>query len=67
MHRYFCLFSLVFILSPCAGSVAVHAQSLLTLEEAVGTALERNYTIRISRNDARSAANDYSLQVSFRR
>ena len=61
MHRYFCLFSLVFILSPCAGSVVVHAQSLLTLEEAVGTALERNYTIRISRNDARSAANDYSL------
>jgi outer membrane protein TolC len=61
MHRSFFVFSLLSILSLCAGPVAVHAQNVLTLEDAVGIALERNFTIRIARNDARAAANDYSL------
>ncbi len=40
---------------------AVDAQPVLTLEDAVQAALESNYTIRMARNEARMAANDYSI------
>ena len=38
------------------------AQKILTLEEAVATALQNNYDIRISRNDSIVAALDYSYR-----
>lgn len=40
----------------------VAAQRMLTLEEAVATALQNNYDIRISRNDSLVAAIDYSYR-----
>jgi Outer membrane protein len=39
----------------------LHAQELLTPEEAVATALQNNYEIRLSRNDSIIAAIDYSF------
>src|SRR5688500_18080748 len=39
-----------------------HAQRLLTLEEAVATALQNNYDIQLSRNDSIVAALDYSYR-----
>lgn len=38
----------------------VHAQELLTPEEAIATALQNNYEIRLSRNDSIISAIDYS-------
>ncbi|MES1215020.1 MAG: TolC family protein [Bacteroidota bacterium] len=38
------------------------AQKILTLEEAVATALQNNYDIRIARNDSMVAALDYSYR-----
>jgi outer membrane protein len=38
------------------------AQKILTLEEAVATALQNNYDIRISKNDSMVAALDYSYR-----
>jgi outer membrane protein TolC len=52
--RYFFLYCSVFLIS------ALHAQELLTPEEAVATALQNNYDIRLSRNDSIIAAIDYS-------
>lgn len=43
------------------GAWPANAQPVLSLESAVRTALENNYTIRMVRNEARMAANDYSL------
>lgn len=38
----------------------IHAQELLTPEEAIATALQNNYEIRLSRNDSIVSAIDYS-------
>src|SRR5690606_4477603 len=38
-----------------------HAQDVLTLEEAIGQALEQNYAVRTARNAAEIAANDATL------
>lgn len=38
------------------------AQRMLTLEEAIATALQNNYDIRLSRNDSMIAALDYSYR-----
>lgn len=38
------------------------AQRMLTLEEAIATALQNNYDIRLSRNDSMVAALDYSYR-----
>lgn len=54
--RNFLLFGLIF-----TGSV-LHAQKKLTLEEAVATALQNNYDIKIARNDSLVAALDYSYR-----
>lgn len=43
-------------------SANVFAQRLLTVEEAVATALQNNYDIRLSRNDSMVAALDYSYR-----
>ncbi|HEY6504204.1 MAG TPA: TolC family protein [Chitinophagaceae bacterium] len=40
----------------------LHAQRMLTLEEAIATALQNNYDIRLSRNDSAVAALDYSYR-----
>jgi len=45
----------------CPGSI-LHAQRKLTLEEAVATALQNNYDIRIAKNDSMVAAIDYSFR-----
>lgn len=43
-------------------SSAAGAQRILTLEEAVATALQNNYDIRIAKNDSLVAAIDYSYR-----
>ena len=54
MLRYIFFYCLIFF------AVTVHAQELLTPEEAVATALQNNYEIRLARNDSVIAAIDYS-------
>lgn len=53
----------ILILLPLA-ALPVHAQRTLTLEEAIATALNNNYEIRIARNDSMVAALDYSFRNS---
>lgn len=63
---------LKFILSQVKGFVLVsvlfirvspaHSQRMLTLEEAIATALQNNYDIQLSRNDSSVAALDYSYR-----
>lgn len=55
IHISSCLFLLLFV-------PVLHAQKLLTLEEAIATALQNNYDIRLSRNDSAIAALDYSYR-----
>ena len=43
-------------------SVDIYAQRILTVEEAVATALQNNYDIQLSRNDSIVAALDYSYR-----
>src|SRR6188472_3748887 len=52
--RYFFFYCFILI------GISTHAQELLTPEEAVATALQNNYEIRLSRNDSIIAAIDYS-------
>ncbi len=40
----------------------LHAQKMLTLEEAIATALQNNYDIQLSKNDSAVAALDYSFR-----
>lgn len=40
----------------------LYAQKLLTLEEAIATALQNNYDIQLSKNDSMVAALDYSFR-----
>ena len=53
---YFCLSMLIFNAS------LSHAQRILTVEEAVANALQKNYDINLSRNDSTVAAIDYSYR-----
>lgn len=41
-------------------SLNLYSQRVLTVEEAIGTAIKNNYDILLVKNDARSAAVDYS-------
>ena len=41
---------------------SLHAQRLLTLEEAIATALQNNYDIMLAKNDSAVAALDYSYR-----
>lgn len=43
-------------------SSGLHAQRMLTLEEAIATALQNNYDIQLSKNDSMVAALDYSYR-----
>ncbi len=52
--RYIFFYSLIFC------GVTGNAQELLTPEEAIATALQNNYEIRLSRNDSIISAIDYS-------
>lgn len=47
-------------LSVC--SIAIHAQKQLTLDEAIATALQNNFDIRLSKNDSAVAALNYSFR-----
>src|SRR5687768_935653 len=44
-----------------SGTVS-YAQRMLTLEEAIATALQNNYDIQLSKNDSMVAALDYSYR-----
>ncbi len=58
--RYFFLYCLIFF------GNTLQAQELLTPEEAIATALQNNYEIRLSRNDSVISAIDYSYaNVAF--
>jgi outer membrane protein TolC len=54
--HYFYLFLFIFTASPS------YAQRILTVEEAVASALQKNYDIILSRNDSTIAAIDYSYR-----
>ncbi len=54
--HYFFLFVFIFI------APASYAQRILTVEEAVANALQKNYDIILSRNDSTIAAIDYSYR-----
>lgn len=54
--NYFSLFVGLFV------SFTTHAQRILTLEEAIATALQYNYDIRLSKNDSAVASLDYSYR-----
>jgi outer membrane protein TolC len=76
MLKFFLKLSKQFILSWPKGSVylsvlfsafmltavSLPAQKMLTLEEAIATALQNNYDIRLSKNDSLVAALDYSFR-----
>ncbi|MCH5598683.1 TolC family protein [Niabella ginsengisoli] len=49
----------VYILCHCG---MAHAQRVLTLDEAIATALQNNYNIQIAKNDSLVAAIDYSYR-----
>ena len=55
-YRFF-----LFVAVLCAGAGVLHAQPVLTLEEALAQALESNFAVRTAQNDARVAANNYAL------
>jgi outer membrane protein len=44
------------------GAFSLHAQRILTLEDAIALALKNNYDIQLSRNDSAIAALDYSYR-----
>ena len=44
------------------GSYSLQAQRLLTVEEAIATALQNNYEIQLAKNDSLVAALDYSYR-----
>ncbi len=56
------LLRFVFFYSLVISASGLHAQKLLTPEEAIATALQNNYEIRLSRNDSIISAIDYSYR-----
>lgn len=56
MKKIFLFFVIV-----CTGYIA-HTQPVLSLEEAIATALQNNYDIQLSRNDSAVAGLDYSFR-----
>jgi outer membrane protein len=51
-----------FLLVSLFSCLIVRSQNLLTLEEAIATALQNNYDIKLSKNDSMIAALDYSFR-----
>ncbi|MBO9595299.1 MAG: TolC family protein [Niabella sp.] len=62
INYFYKLRRLCFIVLTLTLSGQLHAQRLLTLEEAIATALLNNYQIQLSRNDSTIAAIDYSYR-----
>ncbi|MEO5906774.1 MAG: TolC family protein, partial [Saprospiraceae bacterium] len=56
LYRVYFFISLVFLF------VHANAQPILTLDEAIATALQNNYDIRVARNDSAIAALDYEYR-----
>src|SRR5258706_10450858 len=52
----------IFLLFLLLSSLFVRSQPLMTLEEAIATALQHNYDILLSKNDSATAAIDYSYR-----
>ena len=52
----------IFILACAFIAMQAGAQSILTLDEAIATALQNNYDIRVARNDSAIAALDYEYR-----
>jgi outer membrane protein TolC len=52
----------IFLLFLLSSSLVVKSQTLLSLEEAIATALQNNYDIILSKNDSAVAALDYSYR-----
>lgn len=52
----------VFVFLFLGTAFAVNSQRLLTLEEAIATALQNNYNILLAKNDSAAAAIDYSYK-----
>lgn len=53
---------LLWIMWALGGSLCASAQRMLTLEEAISTALANNYDIRLAQNDSLVAAMDYKFR-----
>ncbi|PZR28615.1 MAG: TolC family protein [Citrobacter freundii] len=58
MNRVQFLFTIILL----TAVPALHAQRMLTLEEAIATTLQNNYDIQLSKNDSMVAALDYSYR-----
>lgn len=56
MRKYFFILCILFF------AKTISAQQLITLEEAIATALDHNYDIQLSKNDSAVAALDYSYR-----
>jgi outer membrane protein TolC len=61
-NRFLFLKSLCLLITSVVCSTSISAQRILTVEEAVATALQNNYDIQLSRNDSIVAALDYSYR-----
>lgn len=61
-HNYMILFRNITLAIALFTAGSVSAQRVLTLEEAIATALHNNYDIQLSRNDSMVAALDYSYR-----
>jgi outer membrane protein TolC len=57
-----CSVALAFVVMTTIGWTKLGAQQVLTLDEAIATALQNNYDIRIARNDSAIAALDYEYR-----
>ncbi|MCF3112196.1 TolC family protein [Niabella sp. CC-SYL272] len=62
VNYFYKLRQLLILLLVLACAAPVQAQRLLTLEEAIATALLNNYQIQLSKNDSTIAAIDYSYR-----
>lgn len=60
-HRLF-YFKGILMLSCVLFALPIKAQTTLTLDEAIATALQNNYDIRVARNDSAIAALDYEYR-----
>jgi len=60
--RKFQFLTLIFFATILSACKSLFAQKLLTLEEAIATALQNNYEIQLSKNDSAVAALDYSFR-----
>ena len=60
--KVICFFKSLFLLVMILSALTSSSQRILTVEEAIATALQNNYDIQLSRNDSAVAALDYSFR-----